>query len=65
MRRRNARLLGDADRAINETGYVPAGGIDHFVTIRGASHDNPVLVLLDKAGRYLNCSRWHPRVIAG
>ena len=30
----------------DETGYVSAGGIDHFVTIRGASHDNPVLVFL-------------------
>ncbi len=46
LRRRNARLLRDADRAIDETGYVSAGGIDHFVTIRGASHDNPVLVFL-------------------
>lgn len=46
LRRRNARLLRDAGRAINETGYVSAGGIDHFVTIRGASHDNPVLVFL-------------------
>jgi pimeloyl-ACP methyl ester carboxylesterase len=46
LRRRNARLLRDAGRAISETGYVSAGGIDHFVTIRGASHDNPVLVFL-------------------
>jgi pimeloyl-ACP methyl ester carboxylesterase len=46
LRRRNARLLRDAGRAINEVGYIPAGGIDHFVTIRGASHDNPVLVFL-------------------
>lgn len=46
LRRRNARLLRDAGRAINETGYISAGGIGHFVTIRGASHDNPVLVFL-------------------
>jgi pimeloyl-ACP methyl ester carboxylesterase len=46
LRRRNARLLRDAGRAINETGYVSAGGIGHFVTIRGASRDNPVLVFL-------------------
>ncbi len=46
LRRRNARLLRDAGRALNETGYVSAGGIDHFVTIRGASHENPVLVFL-------------------
>ena len=46
LRRRNARLLRDAGRAINEVGYISAGGIDHFVTIRGASRDNPVLVFL-------------------
>ena len=46
LRRRNARLLRDAERAINEAGYICAGGIDHFVTIRGASRDNPVLVFL-------------------
>jgi len=27
LRRRNARLLRDADRAIDETGYVAAGGM--------------------------------------
>jgi pimeloyl-ACP methyl ester carboxylesterase len=46
LRRRNARLLRDAGRAIDEAGYIPAGGIDHFVTVRGASRDNPVLVFL-------------------
>jgi pimeloyl-ACP methyl ester carboxylesterase len=46
LRRRNARLLRDTGRAISEARYVPAGGIDHFVTIRGASRDNPVLVFL-------------------
>lgn len=46
LRRRNARLLRQAGRPIDEAGYVRAGGIDHFVTIRGASRDNPVLVFL-------------------
>jgi pimeloyl-ACP methyl ester carboxylesterase len=46
LRRRHAHLLRDAGRAINEAGYIPAGGIDHFVTIRGASRDSPVLVFL-------------------
>jgi hypothetical protein len=41
LRRRNARLLRDAGRAISEAGYICAGGIDHFVTIRSASRDNP------------------------
>jgi pimeloyl-ACP methyl ester carboxylesterase len=46
LRRRNARLLRGAGRPVDEAGYIPAGGIDHFVTIRGASRDNPVLVFL-------------------
>lgn len=46
LRRRNARLLRDAGRPVDEAGYICAGGIDHFVTIRGASRDNPVLVFL-------------------
>jgi hypothetical protein len=49
LRRRHAHLLRDAGRAINEAGYIPAGGIDHFVTIRGASRDSPVLVFLHGA----------------
>jgi pimeloyl-ACP methyl ester carboxylesterase len=46
LRRRNARLLRDAGRPVDEAGYIRAGGIDHFVTIRGASRGNPVLVFL-------------------
>jgi pimeloyl-ACP methyl ester carboxylesterase len=46
LRRRNARLLRDAGRSVEEAGYMRAGGIDHFVTIRGASRGNPVLVFL-------------------
>lgn len=46
LRRRNARLLRDTPRAISDARYITAGGIDHFVTIRGASRDNPVLVFL-------------------
>ncbi|WP_309104733.1 alpha/beta hydrolase [Microbacterium sp.] len=46
LRRRNARALRDAGRAIDEVVWIQAAGIDHFATIRGTRETNPVLVFL-------------------
>ena len=44
---RNQQLYAPrADDAIDEAVYVPIGGIDQWITIRGRHRDNPVLLLL-------------------
>jgi len=47
-RPRNRRALAAAigPEGVDEAGYVPVGGIEHFRTIRGADRRNPVLVFL-------------------
>jgi pimeloyl-ACP methyl ester carboxylesterase len=48
QRSRNRRALAAATGpgGIDEAGYVTAGGIEHFRTLRGADRDNPVLVFV-------------------
>lgn len=36
----------DGPNAIDETGFVPIGGIDQWISIRGEDRPNPVLVIL-------------------
>lgn len=47
-RRRNARALAASigPDGIEEAGFVPIAGIDHYLTIRGRWRSNPVLVFL-------------------
>src|SRR5262245_22135040 len=44
--RSQQRLGIDSPRGINEAMYVPIGGIDQWIQIRGQNRDNPVLLWL-------------------
>jgi len=47
LRARNAREYAiDSVRGVNEASYVPIGGIEQWVTIRGDDRSNPVLLFL-------------------
>jgi pimeloyl-ACP methyl ester carboxylesterase len=39
-------LCSSPSQALNEQGFVPAGGIEHWVTVRGSACSNPVILML-------------------
>lgn len=47
LRQRNANLFAiDAKKGIDEARYIPVGGIEQWVTIRGEDRQSPVLLFL-------------------